>query len=185
MRCAWLAVAAVTLAWSMPDRAHAQFGNFYTGDPFSSYYSYYLPYQASQAARPRIGDELNAISAQRQYSNRTDRSVFGDPFEPFSLDALEKELANPARDRRMVRSRDGVTAQTTRYPSVGGSGGGYFNSVNRYFPTHRVGQGANRNMSAVRGGRGRGGGGGGMGGGAGMGGMGGSGGMGGGMGGGS
>lgn len=178
MRRAWLAVAAVTLAWSTPDEAHAQFGNFFNGDPFSSYYSYYVPYQASQAARPRLSEELNAISAQRRaYSNRPDRSAFGDPFEPFSLDALEKELSKPSRDRREFRSRSGNTAHNSRYPNVGGAGGGYFNSANRYFPTHRAGQGPNRNVAAVRGGRGGGGGGSMTGGGGMMGGM--SGGMGG------
>jgi hypothetical protein len=149
----WAAALAV-LALAPSGRAFGQVG--VAADPFSFYYGYYLPHQAYIAAQPRPLDTINQMVAQRQYTAQTDRSALYDPISPYGDE--ESDPLAPYSNKRGGERR--AKPMTFSYGAAGSSntnGGGpslYYNRTARYFPTLRIGRGANRNIAAIRSSRG-------------------------------
>jgi hypothetical protein len=153
-----LLIAAIALGIFAPgsvNRAHAQFAG--TGDPFSLYYSYYLPRQAALAAQTTPLDTINAVTAVRQQAAVTDRSGLYDPVSPYAAD----EDADPfssggGRNTRERLGRPTRFSQTTSASAMRGQGPpGWFNRtgngmMQNYYPTRKMGQGPNRNLAVHR-----------------------------------
>lgn len=152
MRRSFLGLAAaLTLVTFAPSgRAYAQTGGV-GSDPFSFYYGYYLPHQSAIAATPTPMDTINQNIAQRQRDALTDRSTLYDPASPFGED--EDPLAPYSGSKRNRTSRTGALGHV-RGLQTGGGPSMYYNRTARYFPDLKVGRGPNRNLAAVRGGRG-------------------------------
>lgn len=125
--------------------ARAQFGDGF-GDPFMLYYGFYLPHQAAIAAQPTPTDTINAVVAERQRYQVTDRSGLYDPASPFGdteeLDPLRPYSAKRGGERLSRPSAPGLTS------NIRGAGPAlYYNRTARYFPTLRGGRNPNRNLS--------------------------------------
>ncbi|ADV64180.1 hypothetical protein Isop_3623 [Isosphaera pallida ATCC 43644] len=161
-RLVLLAVLTVlTLAWGSAP-AQAQFGGFGgpQTDPFSAFYGFFLPRQQALANQPSINRQLNEIAIQRQRRIPTiNRDEFGDPFDSFGLEALDRELLMEA-DPYASRERRTPVLDPTGPASLNTNGRGplgYFDNSTRYFP-NRV-QYSNPDISGGEGfggGRGRG-----------------------------
>jgi hypothetical protein len=132
------------------------------GDPFTLYFGYYLPHQAAIAAQPTPLDTINQITAQRQFAAITDRAGLYDPISPYADEELD-----PLRPYSAKRGGERVAKPHTFASSTSnalGSGPAlYYNRTARYYPGQKLGRGPNRNLAAIRSGRG-----GGLGGGASM-----------------
>jgi hypothetical protein len=118
-------------------------------DPFTFYYSYYLPSQAAQAMRPTPLDTINAVTAQRQYYAATQRRALYnpispyqqeefDPLRPFSEQRGSERRAQPFRFVQDTSNSDGTG------PSL------YFGRAAQYFPGLPSGRGPNANVSTPR-----------------------------------
>jgi len=162
MRRPILALAVtLTVGLLVPtSQARAQFLNGGT-DPFSLYFGYYLPHQAAIAAQSTPLDTINQITAQRQYAAVTDRAGLYDPISPYGdeeLDPLRPYSPKRGGDR-VIRPQNFAVSTSN---ALGTGPALYYNRTARYYPNQKAGRGPNRNLSAVRSGRGGGFGGGGL-----------------------
>lgn len=128
MRKTLILVAVVAAASATASSARAQSG---FNDPFALYYGWYLPSQASLAARPTVENNLRFYSAQRQANVLADRE---DPFRDnriIGIDELDpnRPLAGVGRPRRMI-PHSGISNSNLRGSGVAG----YHNSVTNYYP---------------------------------------------------
>jgi hypothetical protein len=132
--------------------AEAQFFPNGGADPFSLYFGYYLPHAAAVAATPTPLDTINQLTAARQFQAVTDRAGLYDPISPYGEQDIDP--LRPSGDRkgeRMVRPQQFAVATS----NARGQGPAlYYNRTARYYPQLRVGRGPNRNLGAVRSGRG-------------------------------
>jgi hypothetical protein len=146
-----LAAAAAIVLLAPADRAQ---GQGVLSDPFSFYYGYYLPHQASMAARPTPLDTINNVTAQRQYAAQTDRSALYDPISPYAEDEADPFRAYGGGGRRGgAGGPPRVQSFTYGKDNSNTRGEGpamFYNRTARYFPTLRVGRGPNQNLAADR-----------------------------------
>lgn len=144
MRRILLGVAAIAGFSLLAPSAQGQTAGF--SDPFFLYYGWYVPYQANQASLPRAEDTVRAFSAQRQMTAVTERSQLFDPIG--SLDEYD-----PLRTFGPEGGRTPLPATTPTgivHTHVNGAGpAGYYNRVNTYYPTLRLGRGANQSLSPI------------------------------------
>jgi hypothetical protein len=139
----------------LPGSAQAQIGLLGAGgvDPFSLYFGYYLPHQAAIAAQSTPLDTINQITAARQFQAVTDRAGLYDPISPYGEQDLDpsRPLGERRRGERVGQPRS-FAVSTANARGTGPEL--YYNRTARYFPQLRSGRGANRNLAAVRSGRG-------------------------------
>ena len=154
------ATALVLFLSIQSNEASAQFGGGVGSDPFSFYYGYYLPHQAYVAAQPRALDSINQAVASRQYSAQTDRSALYDPISPYGDEESDplRPYSDKGRERRANSQSLGLAGGGNSSNATGSGPSMYYSRTARYFPALRTGRGPNRNVAAVRGGRGGGGG---------------------------
>jgi hypothetical protein len=139
------AVVLGLLALFVPgSRVQAQFVTGAGIDPFAFYYGYYIPQQASLAARPSPLDTINAVTVARQQNAVTDRATLYDPISPYGDDP---DLLDPysRRGRDRIAKFNGFTS------NIRGTGPAtHYGRTANYFPSLRAGRGPNRNISAAR-----------------------------------
>lgn len=143
-------------------------------DPFTFYYSVYLPSQAAYAMRPRPMDTINAATAQRQmYAAVEQRRSLYDPASPYAAEEFDP-LSHYSDQKGAMRRTEPYRFVQDPSNSDGHGPGAFYDRAAQYYPGLRQGRASNANLFKGRP-RGRGGFGGmgGMGmGGMGMGGMG-------------
>jgi len=152
----WGLPVALGIGLLAPSTGRAQVAGGNIGaDPFTMYYSWYLPNQAYQAAQPRPEDTINANAAARQYNALRDRGDLYDPVSPFGGDEGVDPFA-PYAPRR-----PGASSRIVGNPHQGNVHGGgpqtYYYRHDRYFPGLRRGSGPNKNIYSLRSPRGGGG----------------------------
>jgi hypothetical protein len=137
-----LVVALGVSAITSEARAQAPFSG--GGDPFLTYYSFYLPRQQAQSMQPGPEATINAVTANRQQYAATNGSGSGSMEEEFGMNA-------GARKR-------GVSAMQGRF---GGVHGGNLNGLGPqgyygggkllpYYRDLKTGRGKNANVSVIR-----------------------------------
>jgi len=141
-----LVAAGICLLAPSTGRAQVPGGNI-GSDPFTLYYSWYLPNQAYQAAQPRPQDTINANAVSRQYNALRDRGDLFDPGSPFGDEGADPFAPYAPR-------RPGASSRIVGNPHQGnvrGSGPpSYYYRHDRYFPSVRRGTGPNRNIAVIR-----------------------------------
>lgn len=144
MRYILLSMAALVGLCSLPAPAQAQIDGF--NDPFFLYYGFYVPFQANRANLPRAEDTVRAYSAQRQMTAQTSRPEVFDPFGAMGeYDPLRAFGSEGGRTPLPPTNPMGIVSL-----NVDGSGpAGYYNRVNTYFPTLRMGRGANQSLAPI------------------------------------
>lgn len=129
-----------------PD-CRAQFvGQNIGADPFSLYYSWYLPSQAYQAMQPRIEDTINANAAMRQYNAYAERAGVFDQSFP-GAGGEEDDMFRPFGSKRAGAVRLPGRTHGADMNAIRGLGPQvYYNRVMNYYPRMARGRGANQNV---------------------------------------
>lgn len=135
-----LALALVLGVGAMPARAQnvnpGGFGDL--SDPFTAYYSWYLPFQIQQAALPRPDDTIRAYSAARQQAALTERAGLYDPIGGLGVgyDPMQSFGVAGGQSRRARTVPQGMVNL-----NINGAGPtGYFNRSGTHYPTLRTGR---------------------------------------------
>ncbi len=128
-------------------RAQTLGGAALFNDPFLAYYGYFIPQQLYQASRPRVEDTVQQFSAARQYTALTDRAGLYDPIGALGVDEDPlRAFGSSSGSSRLPRTSPMGLVNT----NLTGSGpGGYYNRVNNYYPTLRMGRGGNGGLSPI------------------------------------
>jgi hypothetical protein len=116
-------------------------------DPFLAYYGYFVPQQLVWATRPRPEDTVRQYSAARQYTALTDRASLYDPIGALGIedDPLRAFGSSAGSSRLPMTSPTGLVNN-----NINGTGpAGYYNRVNNYYPTLRMGRGGNGGLSPI------------------------------------
>jgi hypothetical protein len=116
-------------------------------DPFTLYYSWFIPFQIQQAAIPRPEDTVRFYSAQRQVTALTERAGLYDPIG--SLGADYDPLRSFGGAGGMARLPRTTPTGVVNLNINGAGPGGYYNRVSSYYPNLRVGRGPNRSLTPV------------------------------------
>jgi hypothetical protein len=115
-------------------------------DPFTFYYSIYLPNQQLQSLRPSPLDSINygATVTRQYYTQNAQRSLY-DPISPYS-----DQQYDPLRpySRQKGSERGARPYRFARDPSnLNGTGPSlYYGRTAAYFPSLRAGRGRNANV---------------------------------------
>jgi hypothetical protein len=145
-----LVIALGLSAVSSEARAQVPFTN--VNDPFFSYYSFYLPRQAAQAASPGPEATINAVTAQRQFYAATNRNGMFDPSGAAS--ASEDDFGmNAGTRKRTFSSAQGGVRRGIHGGNLNGLGPqGYYGGgkLATYYSDLKAGRGKNANVSVVR-----------------------------------
>lgn len=130
--------------------ARAQLGQNIGSDPFTLYYSWYLPNQAYQAMQPRIEDSINSNAAMRQYNAYAERAgVFDQSIPGFGAD--EEDPFRPFGSRRPGAVRMPSRLHGADMNAIRGLGPQvYYNRVMNYYPRIAKGRGPNQNVVRLR-----------------------------------
>ncbi|HEU5116791.1 MAG TPA: hypothetical protein VFT74_08970 [Isosphaeraceae bacterium] len=113
-------------------------------DPFLAYYGYFIPQQLYQASRPRVEDTVQQFSAARQYTALTERSGLYDPIGALGID--EDPFRAFGSSSRLPRT---YSLGLVNNNLTGNGPGGYYNRVNNYYPTLRMGRGGNGGLNPI------------------------------------
>ncbi len=136
----------------LPATSSAQIAGSATSgvDPFASYYGFYLPNQAYQAAQTRVEDTINAITVVRQQNAMAQRNGLYDARSRFDIDE-DQDLFRPYAPTRRGERAGGLTTTNVFGGNVRGTGPPlYYNRTARYFPTLKQAHGPNRNLMSLR-----------------------------------
>lgn len=151
MRRILIAGLVLTGAFSgLAQSARAQVGGgpaLLFNDPFLAYYGYFIPQQLYQASRPRVEDTVQQFSAARQYTALTERGGLYDPIGALGIDddPLRAFGSSSGSSRLPHTSPTGLVST-----NMNGAGAtGYYNRVNNYYPTLRMGRGGNGGLSPI------------------------------------
>lgn len=144
-----LVVAGALVGSGQSVQAQSLGANALFSDPFLAYYGYFVPQQLVWATRPRPEDTVRQYSAARQYTALTERSGLYDPIgiPGFEEDPLRAFGGSAGGSRLPATAPMGLVNNNL----MGRGPAGYYNRVNNYYPTLRMGQGGNGGLSRISG----------------------------------
>lgn len=128
----------------------ASIGNM-AADPFSGYYSWFLPRQAAMAAAPTINNQLNQYTAERVASQNSSAANMPNVLDYASL-GIGAATGSAVDDNRPRNPRPRISSTGPIVENAGGRGlGQYHGRANSYFPTLRGGTYTNTGLPRSRG----------------------------------
>jgi hypothetical protein len=105
-------------------------------DPFSGYYSWFLPRQAAMAATPSVNNQLSQYAAER-VDSFTESGRAGSALNYANL-GIGSATGQTVDDGRPRNPRPRLSATGPMVTSQGGHGaGGYYERASSYYPTLR------------------------------------------------
>lgn len=119
-------------------------------DPFTFYYSVYLPNQAAQAMRPRPMDTINAAASQRQmYAAVEQRRSLYNPASPYAAEEFDP-LSHYSDKQGALRRIQPHRFIQDPSNADGNGPSSYYNRAAQYYAGMREGRAANSNVYKSR-----------------------------------